>query len=122
MNFVAWIASLTHARHPTCVSKQRNFFEASPRHFENFALHRLKTFPILLLVTMRGDYGEQNPWQYPMGQAVEPVLKALGIQTIRVDREDELESATAAAISAAFKANQGVALILSQKFLGTKEF
>ena len=27
-------------------------------------------FPILLVVTMRGDYGEQNPWQYPMGQAV----------------------------------------------------
>ena len=79
-------------------------------------------FPILLLVTMRGDYGEQNPWQYPMGQAVEPVLKAMGIQTIRVERQDELEEATTAAISGAFKANQGIALVLSQKFLGTKEF
>ena len=79
-------------------------------------------FPILLLVTMRGDYGEQNPWQYPMGQAVEPVLKAMGIQTIRVERQDELEEATTAAVSGAFKANQGIALVLSQKFLGTKEF
>ena len=79
-------------------------------------------FPIFLLVTMRGDYGEQNPWQYPMGQAVEPVLKAMGVQTIKVEREDELEAATAAAVSAAFKGNQGVALILSQKFLGMKEF
>ena len=79
-------------------------------------------FPIFLLVTMRGDYGEQNPWQYPMGQAVEPVLKAMGIQTIRVERQDELEEATTAAVSGAFKANQGIALVLSQKFLGTKEF
>ncbi len=79
-------------------------------------------FPLLMVVTMRGDYGEQNPWQYPMGQAVEPVLRAMGILTIRVERHDELEAATTAAISAAFKAGQGVALILTQKFLGAKGF
>jgi len=79
-------------------------------------------FPILMIVTMRGDYGEQNPWQYPMGQAVVPVLEAMGILTIRVERDDELEEATTAAISAAFAAGQGVALILTQKFLGAKAF
>jgi sulfopyruvate decarboxylase alpha subunit len=79
-------------------------------------------FPLLMIVTMRGDYGEQNPWQYPMGQAVEPVLQAMGMLTIRVERADEFEAAVAAAISAAFKAGQGVALILSQKFLGAKGF
>jgi len=79
-------------------------------------------FPILMIVTMRGDYGEQNPWQYPMGQAVVPVLEAMGILTIRVERDDELAEATAAAISAAFAAGQGVALILTQKFLGAKAF
>ena len=26
-------------------------------------------FPFLMLVSMRGDFGEGNPWQYPMGQA-----------------------------------------------------
>lgn len=79
-------------------------------------------FPILMIVSMRGDFGEQNPWQYPMGQAVEPVLDAMGILTIRVERPDELEQATVAALSAAFKAGQGVALILSQNFLGAKPF
>jgi sulfopyruvate decarboxylase alpha subunit len=79
-------------------------------------------FPMLMIVTMRGDYGEQNPWQYPMGQAVEPVLEAMGIQCIRVERDDELDQATDAAISAAFAAGQGVALILTQKFLGAKAF
>ena len=79
-------------------------------------------FPMLMIVTMRGDYGEMNPWQYPMGQAVEPVLKAMGILTIRVDEENELEPAAQAAIDAAWKGGQGVALILSQKFLGAKQF
>jgi sulfopyruvate decarboxylase TPP-binding subunit len=34
-------------------------------------------FPFLMLVSMRGDFGEGNPWQYPMGQATETVLEAM---------------------------------------------
>ena len=79
-------------------------------------------FPMLMIVTMRGDYGEQNPWQYPMGQAVEPVLNAMGVQCIRVERDDELDAAIDAALSVAFQAEQGVALVLSQKFIGAKVF
>jgi sulfopyruvate decarboxylase TPP-binding subunit len=69
-------------------------------------------FPMLMIVTMRGEYGEQNPWQYPMGQAVVPVL----------ERDDELDQAVESAISASYVAGQGVALILTQKFLGAKAF
>ena len=79
-------------------------------------------FPIFLIVTMRGDYGEQNPWQYPMGQAVDAVLEAMGLLIFRVETEDDLEVATNAALSACFKAGEGVALILSQRFLGAKAF
>ena len=79
-------------------------------------------FPILLIVTMRGDYGEQNPWQYPMGQAVEPVLDAMGMLVYRVETMDDLGPAAAAALSSSGKGGQGVALILSQKFLGAKAF
>src|SRR5580693_6444918 len=32
-------------------------------------------FPFLTLVSMRGDFGEGNPWQFPMGQAAQPVLE-----------------------------------------------
>mgnify|MGYP003704562185 CR=1 FL=1 len=35
-------------------------------------------FPLLTIVSMLGDFGEGNPWQFAMGQAVEPVLKAMG--------------------------------------------
>lgn len=79
-------------------------------------------FPFLMIVTMRGEYGEQNPWQYPMGQAVEPILHAMGVLTFRVDTPDDLLPATQAAISTAFKAGQTAALILSQRFLGAKPF
>jgi sulfopyruvate decarboxylase alpha subunit len=79
-------------------------------------------FPVFLIVTMRGDYGEQNPWQYPMGQAVDAVLDAMGLLIFRVDSEEELEVVTGAALSACFKGGQGVALILSQRFLGAKAF
>ena len=79
-------------------------------------------FPMLLIVTMRGDYGEMNPWQYPMGQAVGPVLEAMGVLTYRVDADADLEPAAQAAIDAVWRGGQGVALVLSQKFLGAKPF
>ncbi|MBL4690166.1 MAG: phosphonopyruvate decarboxylase [Rhodospirillales bacterium] len=80
------------------------------------------SFPIMMMVSMRGDFGEQNPWQYPMGQAVEPILHAMGVQTFRVDRPQELTPAASAALSASGKGGQSAALILSQKFLGAKAF
>ena len=79
-------------------------------------------FPILMMVTMRGDYGEGNPWQYPMGQAVEPILHTMGVLTYRVERSEDLLPAATAAISASGKGSQSAALILSQKFLGAKAF
>jgi thiamine pyrophosphate-dependent acetolactate synthase large subunit-like protein len=57
-----------------------------------------------------------------MGQAVEPVLEAMGVLIYRVDSPDDLEKATTAALSASGKGGQGAALILSQKFLGAKAF
>ena len=35
-------------------------------------------FPFLSIVSMRGEFGEQNPWQVPMGNAVEACLTAMG--------------------------------------------
>ncbi len=57
-----------------------------------------------------------------MGQAVEPVLRAMGVLTFRVETADDLGAATTAALAASFKSGQGAALILSQRFLGAKAF
>ena len=79
-------------------------------------------FPLLMMISMRGDYGEQNPWQYPMGQAVEPILKAMGVLIFRVDTPGDLAKATEAALHATGKGAEAAAIVLSQKFLGAKGF
>ena len=43
-------------------------------------------FPFLTLVSMRGDFGEGNPWQYRHGQATEPVLAAMGVICLRIEQ------------------------------------
>ena len=79
-------------------------------------------FPLLMMISMRGDYGEQNPWQYPMANAVEPLLETMGVLSFKVEVTDDLEKATTAALHATGKGAQAAAIILSQKFLGAKGF
>lgn len=86
------------------------------------SLVSLGRFPFLTLVSMRGDFGEGNPWQYPAGRAVEPVLLAMGVKTIRVDREDEVLPVIEASITQAFKGNCPTAVLLTQRLLGSKAF
>ena len=79
-------------------------------------------FPLLMMVSMRGEYGEQNPWQYPMGEAVQSIFDVMGVLTFWVQARDELEDAAIAACNSAHKGGRAAALILSQKFLGAKVF
>ena len=79
-------------------------------------------FPFLTLGTMRGDFGEQNPWQIPMGQAVQPVLEAMGVICRRLEREDEVQQTIEAALGMAFKSGYPMAVLISQKLLGAKAF
>src|SRR5437667_1569455 len=40
---------------------------------------RVCRFPLVLVVTMRGEQGEFNPWQVPMGEATARVLQTMGV-------------------------------------------
>jgi sulfopyruvate decarboxylase alpha subunit len=84
------------------------------------SLVRGARFPILMMISMRGEHGENNPWQYAMGQATPQFLETMGILTFVVRKADELESMARAAMAAAFKGGHGAALVLSQQFLGAK--
>ena len=79
-------------------------------------------FPFLMLVSMRGDFGEGNPWQMPMGRAVVPVLEAMGVMCIRVDDAREAAASVRAAATMVYKAGQAVAVLLTQKLIGAKPF
>ena len=79
-------------------------------------------FPFLTYISMRGDFGEGNPWQFAMGKAVEPTLSAMGVQCVTVTTPAEVERATSAALIMAYKSEQSVAVLLSQRLLGAKAF
>jgi sulfopyruvate decarboxylase alpha subunit len=79
-------------------------------------------FPFLTLVSMRGDFGEGNPWQFPMGQATQPVLEAMGVVCLRIERPDEVVSTVSAALTMVYKSQQAVAVLLTQKLIGAKPF
>jgi sulfopyruvate decarboxylase alpha subunit len=78
--------------------------------------------PLLTLVTMRGQWGEFNPWQVPMSQGTIPVLEALGVMTRPVDRADDIAETVLAASQLAFNTGRLVAVLISQRIVGAKQF
>ena len=79
-------------------------------------------FPLVTLVTMRGEQGEFNPWQVPMGQAVRPVLEAMGTVVHYVEKDDEVAPVVNAALRLAFGSYASVAVLISQRLIGIKSF
>jgi sulfopyruvate decarboxylase alpha subunit len=79
-------------------------------------------FPFLTIVTMRGEYGEGNPWQFAMGEAVVPTLNSMGVKCLKITTEDEVKSTIKASLIMVFQAERSVAVLLSQKLLGAKAF
>ncbi len=82
----------------------------------------LGRFPLLMLVTMRGEWAEFNPWQVPMGLATEPALASIGVRTMRAGKPNDLEATVSSAAALAFDADQQVAVIISQRLLGAKQW
>lgn len=79
-------------------------------------------FPLLMLVTMRGQVGEFNPWQVPMGQATPAVLSAMGVVVKEANAAEDVASAVDAAARLAFGSYQAVAVLISQGVVGIKSF
>ncbi|MEO8040023.1 MAG: phosphonopyruvate decarboxylase [Betaproteobacteria bacterium] len=87
-----------------------------------FSLLQSARFPFFTIVTMRGEYAEFNPWQCPMGQATQGALELMGITVLRADRADEVADVVGAGFAAAFEGGQQVAVLLSQKLIGRKQW
>ena len=77
-------------------------------------------FPLLAIVTMRGEWGEFNPWQVPMGQGVAAALGNAGVIVQHVDAAADIADTVAAASELAFNAFRAVAVSISQRVIGTK--
>ena len=85
-------------------------------------LSKTLRYPMLMIVTMRGDHGEFNPWQYSMGQATPEVLQAMGTIVFEVDRAEDVQTTVNAAANMAFEGQTAVAVLLKQKLIGIKTF
>ena len=73
-----------------------------------------------MLITMRGEWEEFNPWQQPMGSIVEPVLKLCEAEVYRVLNADEVAGAAERAVQVAFGDERIAAVVLSQQLIGKK--
>ncbi len=76
--------------------------------------------PLVMLVTMRGEWGEFNPWQVPMSRATPIALDAIGLQVMRAETADDLVEAVGSAVTMAYDGDQQVAVLIGQRLLGRK--
>jgi len=79
-------------------------------------------FPLLMIVTMRGEWGEFNPWQIPMGQATPDALRLGGVRVLRLERAEDALETVAAAAKLAFEGYAAVAVLIAQRLIGAKSF
>jgi sulfopyruvate decarboxylase alpha subunit len=86
------------------------------------SLPAIGRFPLLMLVTMRGEWAEFNPWQVPMGRGTQAALEAVGIRVMRADTADDLVETVEAAAALAYEADQQIAVLIGQRLLGKKKW
>ena len=86
------------------------------------SLTQIFRFPFLTLVTMRGEWGEFNPWQVPMGSSTQAVFELSGIRVLRAIHPQEVREVVEAGAAQAYNACTPTAVLLSQRLIGAKVF
>src|SRR5256885_2696119 len=83
---------------------------------------RVCRFPLLVLVTMRGEQGEFNPWQVPMGQTTARVLETMGVAVRQAGEPETVAAHVHTALRLAFEAQGAEAGLIAQPAIGIKSF
>ena len=79
-------------------------------------------FPLLTIVTMRGEAAEKNPWQVPMGQATPAIFTEMGGEVQRIDNAGDAGPTVTGAGQTAFRNDGIVAVLIAQDVIGAKSF
>jgi sulfopyruvate decarboxylase alpha subunit len=79
-------------------------------------------FPLVMLVTMRGEWAEFNPWQVAMGSKTQAALELMDVLVYRVERGEDAGDTVAAALDIAFNGSLATAVLLSQRLIGAKRW
>jgi sulfopyruvate decarboxylase TPP-binding subunit len=75
-----------------------------------------------MIVAMRGEADERNPWQVPMGRITADNLRLAGAAVHEVADAGAAATAVEAAARTAFGENAIAAVLLEQRMLGAKLF
>ncbi|VWC88837.1 3-phosphonopyruvate decarboxylase [Burkholderia lata] len=87
-----------------------------------FSLIRSCTMPAVILVTMRGEWGEFVPWQIPMGQATRQCFELFDFAVIHAATAEDVAPSVEAALKMAFYGYKATAVLISQRVIGAKSF
>ena len=79
-------------------------------------------FPLVTLVTMRGEQGEFNPWQVPMGEGTPRTLETMGVAVRQAGEPQAVAAHVKLALTRAFQAHAAEAVLIAQKVIGIKSF
>jgi sulfopyruvate decarboxylase alpha subunit len=79
-------------------------------------------FPLVMIVTMRGEQGEFNPWQVPMGEGTARVLETMGVAVRQAGEAGTIAAHAHAALKLAYDAQSAQAVLIAQRVIGIKSF
>jgi sulfopyruvate decarboxylase alpha subunit len=79
-------------------------------------------FPLVMLITMRGEWAEFNPWQVAMGTKTQAALELMDVLVYRAEQPEEAGPTVAAALDIAFNGGLAAAVLLSQRLIGAKRW
>lgn len=79
-------------------------------------------FPLVLVITMRGEDGETNPWQVPVGRATAALLTEMGVEVLRADSPEAVAPTVRVALGHAFDQGAMTAVLIGQQVIGVKHF
>jgi sulfopyruvate decarboxylase alpha subunit len=86
------------------------------------SLIRVCKIPFLTIVAMRGEWGEVNAWQVPMGSTTPDAFGLMDIRVLRANAASEVGSVMKAAAAMVFDGGTPTAVLLSQRLIGAKAF
>jgi len=79
-------------------------------------------FPLVMIVTMRGEQGEFNPWQVPMGENTARVLDTMGVAVRQAGDPQTVAGHVHTAIGLAYETQGAQAVLIAQRVIGIKSF
>src|SRR5438094_5468575 len=74
-------------------------------------------FPLVMIVTMRGEQGEFNPWQVPMGENTARVLETMSVAVRQAGEPETVAAHVHTGLRLAFEAQGAAAVLIAQRVI-----